>query len=372
MQWIELLGPRHELTILVPEPDPGAPPPPAGLPCRLLTYRAPRPLGRAAGVLAAAASGRPLQSGLFASRDLEIRLAELSSRADVVALQLVRLAAYLPAVADSPLVVDFIDSLALNFETRAARDRPWLAPLLRAEGTRLARWEERMLGRAGRGLVVCGRDRDAIASRLPAALAGRLAVVPIASRPAVLRPAPEPHRPRLVFTGNLGYFPNRDAARWLIQELWPRLSRALPGVALTIAGDRPPARLLAAARRAGVAIEAAPADLEPLLAGATAALAPLASGSGQPLKVLEAWRLGVPVVASPWAAAGTTAEPGRDLLVAETPEEWVEAIARLVESPAERERLASAGRERLTLDYSPERVAADLEAALAAAAGPSP
>ncbi len=366
MQWIELLGPRHELTLLVPEPGPGVAPAPAGLPCRLSTYRPPRPLGRAAGVLAAAASGRPLQSGLFASRDLAARLAELSSRADVVALQLVRLAAYLPAVAGSPLVVDFIDSLALNFETRAARDRPWLVPLLRAEGARLARWEGRMLGRAGRGLVVCRRDREAMASRLPAGLAERLAVVPLAFTGGTeAPPASAPSRPRLIFTGNLGYFPNLDAARWLVQELWPRLSRAVPSVELTIAGDRPPASLLAAARRAGVAIEAAPSDLEPLLAGATASLAPLACGSGLPLKILEAWRLGVPVVASPWAAAGTTAEPGRDLLVAEAPDEWVEAIARLVESPTERQRLAAAGRERLAADYSPERVAEALEISLA-------
>ncbi len=355
--------------MLVPVPSAGEAPPPPGLPCRVLTYQGPGPLGRAAGVLRAGVSGRPLQNGLFGSADLAARLAELAPRVDVVTLQLVRLAGFLPALGDVPLIVDFIDSLALNLETRAARDRPWLAPLLRLEAARLARAEERMLGRAGRGIVVCRRDRDAMGGRLPPALAARLEVVPLAfeSGPSSFwppAPRPTPARSSVVFTGNLGYFPNLDAAFWLIEELWPRLRKARPEVSLSIAGDRPPARLLHAARRAGVEIEVSPADLGPVLAGATLALAPLACGSGQPLKILEAWRLGVPVVASSWAAAGTTAEPGRDLLIADGPDAWVEAISRLLGSVGERARLAESAYARLVRDYAPQEVATSLEASL--------
>lgn len=353
--------------MLVPTPAAGEVPPP-GLPGRVISYRPSGPLGRATGVVRASWSGRPLQNGLFGSADLSAKLAALAPRADVVALQLVRLAGCLPAVRDVPLVVDFIDSLALNLETRAARDRPWLAPLLRFEAARLARAEERMLGQAGRGIVVCRRDRDAMAGRLPsalAALAARLAVVPLAfeSGPSPA-PPPTPARSTVVFTGNLGYFPNLDAALWLVEELWPRLRQARPEVALSIAGDRPPARLLHAARRAGVEIDVSPTDLGPVLAGATLALAPLFCGSGQPLKILEAWRLGVPVVASPWAAAGTTAEPGRDLLVADGPDAWVEAISLLLDSAGERARLAESAHATLVRDYAPEQVATSLEACL--------
>jgi hypothetical protein len=63
----------------------------------------------------------------------------------------------------------------------------------------------------------------------------------------------------------------------------------------------------------------------------------------------------VPVVASPWAAAGVGGRSGEDLLVAETPGEWVEAILHLLEAPETRRRLAAAGYARLA-EHTPEPV----------------
>jgi glycosyltransferase involved in cell wall biosynthesis len=95
--------------------------------------------------------------------------------------------------------------------------------------------------------------------------------------------------------------------------------------------------------------------LRALLRQGTVAVAPLRCGSGVPLKVLDAWAAGVPVVASPFAAAGAGAEAGRDLLVATTPAEWVSQVRRLLADPVLRARLAEAGRERL-VELAPERV----------------
>jgi len=76
-------------------------------------------------------------------------------------------------------------------------------------------------------------------------------------------------------------------------------------------------------------------------------VAPLAIARGTQNKLLEAMAMGVPVVTSRVAAAGVDAEPERHLLVADTPAEQVEAIGRLLDDPAERRRLAIAGRERM-------------------------
>jgi hypothetical protein len=106
--------------------------------------------------------------------------------------------------------------------------------------------------------------------------------------------------------------------------------------------------------RAGAELVDDPPDLRAVLASATIALAPLQCGSGLPIKVLEAWSAGAPVVASPWGAAGVDGEGA--LEVADDPDQWVEAIGRLLETPVRRSELAAAARARLTRRYSSEAV----------------
>ena len=144
-----------------------------------------------------------------------------------------------------------------------------------------------------------------------------------------------------------------------------------------IAGDQPPLQVRRAAAAAGPEVELLllPPNLGAVLAWATIAFAPLRCGSGVPIKVLEAWGAGVPVVVSPWAAAGTSGRPGEDLLVADEPDGWRDALATLLGDPEARRRLAAAGRARLAADYAPAAVAErlrDLVGALAPPAVPRP
>jgi glycosyltransferase involved in cell wall biosynthesis len=378
-QMLELLAPDHRVTLLTPVPGGGGPPPPAAV--TVETYGAPgagsgaRGSARAAcgGLARAAACGLPLQSGLFFSPDLRRQLHRLAPRADLVVLQLVRLALHRDDLGATPLLVDLIDDLALNFARRAAVDRLWLRPALALEARLLSRAQRRLARQAAGMLVVCERDRQELARRLPAALAGRVRTAGLAVEPGPGPAGEAPHTgpPRLVFTGNLGYFVNADAISWWLREVWPALAARRPDLRLVVAGARPSPKVRRAVAGAGgsgavALVESAP-DLRQVLAGATAALAPLRSGSGVPVKVLEAWSAGVPVVASPWAAAGTTGVAGEDLLVAESPRQWVAAVSDLIQDPAAQRRLASNGRRRLVADYSRQRVKDQLLAAVAAA-----
>jgi glycosyltransferase involved in cell wall biosynthesis len=87
-------------------------------------------------------------------------------------------------------------------------------------------------------------------------------------------------------------------------------------------------------------------------------LLPIDIASGVRMRLLEAWARGVAVVATPAAASGLAAEDGRDLLLAQEPEEFAAAIARLAAEPGLAERLIAGGRARLAADHSPERFAA--------------
>jgi polysaccharide biosynthesis protein PslH len=372
VQQLDFLAGAHEVTLLTPEPGPGRPAPAAAdASFQVETYR-PGAAAAVVGIGRALLDGSPLQSGLFRSADLGRKLRALAPRHDLAILQLVRLAGHLADVGATPLLADLIDSLALNFERRAALDRSSLRPLLRLEARRLAHAERRLVERAAGALVVSERDRRAVAAGLPEEQARKLNVVPLAVEGPVLA-APAAGRPLLALTGNLGYFPNADAVTWWLTEVWPALRARRPEARVVVAGDRPgrAVRRAVARARSGVKLVPSPPDLGALLRRATLALAPLRAGSGLPIKVLEAWAAGVPVVASPWAAAGTTGRPWEDFHLAERPEEWVEAILDLLDDAAERQRLAAAGRRRLAADYAPavvrERLLASVEAAAAGA-----
>lgn len=368
-QALAALAGRHEVTLLAPS-SPGLPPPVALAATE--RYRPGPPAHRLAVALRSLLRGEPLQQPLFASADLARRAARLAPLADLVLLQLVRLAPLARQVAGRPLLVDFVDCLSGNLERRAERDHRPLAPLLRAEARRLACAERALLAASTLGAVVAERDRAALAAVAGPELAARVEVIPLAVSPGRAGGSASGGPPRLVLTGNLGYFPTREAARWLLAEVWPAVRRARPEAELLLAGDRPPASLRRTAERAGARVDPAPASLERVLAGATLALAPMRAGSGVPVKVLEAWAAGVPVVASPEAAAGTTARPGEELAVAGGAEAWVTAILRLLADPAERARLAAGGRARLALDHAPARVEAHWRRAAERAAGAGP
>ncbi len=370
VQALRALAPEHEVTVLAPAPPPGAPGPPPELAApavRWELYRPPGPLGRVRGIAAGAVSGFPLQSGLYRADGLEDVLRRLAPAADLAILQLVRLAPYRRLLGEVPVLVDLIDSLALSTVRRARFDAPWKAPALHAEARRLERWERRLVEGAAGSLLVCERDRQAVAADLsPTAGDESVRVVPVAvpdggagsvsGSPDAPPPVHGPGGPVLAVTGNLGYFPTREGLAWLMGSVWPRLRAQRPELRLVLAGSRLPRRLARRAVRAGAEVVPEPEDLSAVLRRATLALAPMRCGAGQPLKVLEAWAAGVPVVTTSWTAAGTAARPDDgtrgELVVAEGAEGWVDAILALLDDPDRRWRLADAGRARLRADYS--------------------
>ncbi len=357
VQTLDFLAAEHEVTLLTPEPGANEPPP-AGASYRVETYRQRRG-GILAGFGRAVTRRLPLQSGFFYQADLGRRLRELAPAADLGILQLVRLAIHLDDFGPVPLLVDLVDSLSLSFSLRADIDRLYMRPPLRLEAHLLALWERRLVERAAAVTVVSERDRQAIENRLPPELAAKVGVVRLAVRERQAAELASPVAdlgdggPILVMTGNLGYFVNADAITWWLAEVWPVLVRARPDLRVVVAGDRPSPRLRQAIQRAGVRLIESPRDLRAVIAQATLALAPMRCGAGVPIKVLEAWSVGVPVVATPWAVAGTTGRQGEDFrVVGQHPIEWVSAILELLESPAERQRLADNARRRLAADYS--------------------
>ncbi len=356
VQMAAWLASRHEVTVLAPRALDDAPVP-AGLPYEVKLHPV-RWRARLASAGRAIRRGWPVQNGIYDLSAVGAALRSSPAPPNLAILQLARMQGAVRGLASVPLAVDFVDSLSLNFRRRAARDHWWLRPLWLLEARLMANSERQLMARARLAWVVSARDRDAIVAEAAAEDAERLQVLPVAvGTPPGSSSAEEPRMaddgrpPTVVLTGNLGYFPTLEGALWLTRAVWPLLRGRTPDAVLRVAGVRAPNRLREAVRRCGGRLLDAPEDLGAVLAASTVAVAPLRCGSGVPIKILEAWGAGIPVLATPYAAAGTTGVAGEDFLVAESAEDWAAALARLLADRALRERLARSARQRLARDY---------------------
>jgi polysaccharide biosynthesis protein PslH len=161
-------------------------------------------------------------------------------------------------------------------------------------------------------------------------------------------PADEPHDPdTLVFIGRMDYYPNQQCMFDFCATVLPRLRARRPSVKLQIVGADPSPAVRRLAELPGVTVTGSVPDVRPYATRAALTVAPLRIARGTQNKILEAMAMGVPVVTSSAAAGGVDALPGEHLLVADTPEETSAAILKVLDDPAERARLARAGRERV-------------------------
>lgn len=361
----------HEVTLLVPaSAGPGEPGALQGSAFAIETFRLSR-FAAMPGVGAAFFGGRSLESGLVASPDLRRRLRELAPRFDRVVLQLVRLAGVTDSLAGTPWVLDLVDSLSLNLERRAALDRFWMRPLLRFEARRLAADERRMIAASAVALLVSERDRRHLAAALPAGLAARLEVVPLAlptwresalpvgppTAAARAHPTPPAGECAFAITGNLGYFPTVRGIAWFLDQVWPEVARRYPRARLVVAGARPPRALARRVRRLGGRLVADPADLSALLAESDVALAPLFAGSGTPIKLLEALAAGIPAVATAAAAEGLDPALARCVAIPEDAASWVTTLRGLIANPVAARARAAIGAQLVRELHDPERIA---------------
>jgi hypothetical protein len=267
-----------------------------------------------------------------------------------------------PALAAGLPVVLRAQNVESDLWRGAVRLLPVRGAPLALEGLRLAAWEGRAVRRATATVALTAPDAARLA-RLGRLAPGAVRVVP-APFPASLPSAGAAlgGEPPVVLFGSGGWLPNRDAARWFLRSVWPLVHRRLPRAVLHwFAGASAPSV-------AGVEVHAAPADSARAYAPGSILVLPLRLASGVRMRILEAWARGVPVVATAAAAAGLDAAPGRNLLLADRPEEFAAALAELAGDPHRRAGLAAEGRRTLEAAHDPAAVAARLEAIYAEAA----
>jgi sugar transferase (PEP-CTERM/EpsH1 system associated) len=289
------------------------------------------------------------------------RLAEwlASESFDVLQIEGIELAPYLDVVdevcggsdtADRPLVVFDDHNCEYMLQERAFltdlnSPARWPAAAYSfVQWRRLRRYEAQVCRRADRVLAVSQADARALSRLIPGL---DVTVIPNGIdtrvyRPGAVEPGAVDHS--LVFTGTMDFRPNVDAVLWFWKEVWPLIRAEVPDAHFTVVGQRPHRRLDPLKEDRSVTLTGWVEDVRPYIADATVYVAPLRMGGGTRLKLLEAMAMRKPVVATSLGAEGYPITDGRELILADTPAGFAQAVVSLLNAPARRAELGRTAR----------------------------
>jgi len=170
------------------------------------------------------------------------------------------------------------------------------------------------------------------------------------------------HTSRLVFTGKMDYRPNIDAALWFAGDILPRIRAARPEVQFFIVGQKPALSLLKRHGTSGVTVTGTVEDVRPFIAEAAAYVAPLRMGGGTRFKLLEAMALARPIVSTAIGAEGFAVRSGQELLLADAPADFADAVLALLADPDRAQALGRAGQAFVRQHYDWSVIIPKLEA----------
>jgi len=362
IQWLDAIADHERLLICPAETGDDLPPELGVEMCRL-------PRGgyaATAGLVAAVAGGRPAQEGLYDSAAARRLVTETLHdwQPDVAVIQMVRSGWAADAIRgvdpELPMIFDAIDCMALHYRRAMASVGPLMRPAYRFEAERCRRREAELVTGATFTTAVSGRDLRALGAET------RGMVVTVTGGMEVTRTDPPTGEPIIVLSGNLGYRPTVRAALWFAERVWPKLLDRAPSARWILVGARPAAAVRRLASRPGIEVYGDVDDIKPYLGRSRVAIAPMASGSGVPVKILEAMAAGVPVVAEHWSADGL--EDPSAVAVADGEAAWVDVLLRLLSEPELAHEQAARGTEAWRTHYAPSRVRSRIREVVSVAA----
>ena len=303
-------------------------------------------------------NGTPLQCGYFYSRKnhREIKRILHEEQPDRIYCQLFRMAEY---VKDVPIqkVIDFQDAFSKGMWRRYEKANLFLKPFFKMEWRRVSRYEEAIFDKFDGRTIITEVDRDLI----PHPRRDEIVVVPNGVQFDQFQYKGEEKRYDLIFSGNMNYAPNVDAAEYLARAILPPLKARFPNIRLVLCGATP-AAAVRALQDEHIIVTGWVDSMRDWYAQARVFVAPMRMGTGLQNKLLEAMAMQLPCVTSPLAARPLEeAETAEAVITCHTTDAYVDTISRLLEDEEYRDRVAGNGNRYVHQHYDWQKATERLE-----------
>lgn len=182
----------------------------------------------------------------------------------------------------------------------------------------------------------------------------------------------EPDSNEITFVGSTHVDANRDGVNFFVRKILPLIEQRVPDVRLSIVGGDPPAEIRAYGEQPNITVTGFVSDVRTYMARARVMVVPLRSGGGTRLKILESLSFGLPTVSTTIGAEGIDVVNERDILLADDPHGFADAVVRLLSDTSLRRHLSTNGRKLVEQQYSWQAVGRSLRTYLNQRSGVEP
>lgn len=209
--------------------------------------------------------------------------------------------------------------------------------LLSIDVAKIKYWEEKFWKRATKVIAVSEEEKNLIGKKEVVIVSNGVNIVQFKFQRSKLKT----NNKKILFIGDFKWIQNRDAARWILTEIWPlinlKFNSSTINLTLWIVGKNIPQSIKNLNNKNVVFDEDAPQETYKIFEQADILLAPIRIGGGTSFKILEAMASGVPVITTSLGIEGIQAKNNQEVLIADDKESLVDCIVRLLseESPYE-------------------------------------
>ncbi|MEI6060576.1 MAG: glycosyltransferase [Bacteroidota bacterium] len=302
-------------------------------------------------------NGKPIQVGYFYRCSVRKKVNKIIEKCspDHIFCQLTRVSEY---VKDSriPKTLDYQDVFSMGAKRRAENSSFLMKMIFMMEYRRLRHYEHYIFGKFDHKTIISEPDRDL----LPHTSRNEVVVIPNGVDHEYFSPVKGPKTHDIVFTGNMGYPPNIDAARFMAEEIFPLVLRQIPGAKLLLAGATPHARILAL-QSENITVTGWLEDIRSSYATSRIFIAPMRIGTGLQNKLLEAMPMELPCITSVLANQALGAKENEEILIGTTTREYADHIIHLLQNETYARTLAAKGHTFVRKIFSWENSTAQLE-----------
>ena len=293
----------------------------------------PAPISRFSALVYLLFSNRPYNAVRFISESFKLELITLLKQEhfDIIQLEGLYVCPYIPVIreySNAKIVYRAHNIEHEIWQRTAAMTKGWKKFYMKNLSKRIKRFEKHCLNQYDLLVPITERDGN-ILNELGNSRPWQVSQTGIDS--SVLIPnAKKLEHPSLFHIGSLDWTPNQEGLIWFLEKCWPAVNKQFPDLKFYVAGRNAPEWLQRKMELPNVVFEGEIPDAYDFINSKSIMVAPLFSGSGMRIKIIEGMALGKPIVTTTIGTEGISTTSRENIVIADNVTDFINAVSQLI------------------------------------------